>query len=163
MDDHGPIFVRLDRVGKNGAVFPLLKFRSMTGNDNAAYGKSGTTTLRVTRVGHFLRKSRLDELPQFWNLLRGEVSSVGPRPESPALVALYEKEIPYYGVRHFIKPGLTGWAQLYHDNHPHHGAAVAATREKLSYDLYYLEHRSLMLDVVITLKTIKKLLMRSGA
>jgi lipopolysaccharide/colanic/teichoic acid biosynthesis glycosyltransferase len=163
LEGDGPVFVRLDRVGKEGRVFSLLKFRSMTGNDNAAYGTSGQSKLHVTRIGGFLRKSRLDELPQFWNLLRGDLSFVGPRPESPALVALYQKEIPYYSARHLIKPGLAGWAQLYHDNHPHHGADVEATREKLSYDLYYLRHRSLMLDLVIALKTIKKLLARSGA
>jgi lipopolysaccharide/colanic/teichoic acid biosynthesis glycosyltransferase len=94
--------------------------------------------------------------------LRGDLSLIGPRPEFPALVEEYNKQIPYYNVRHIVKPGLSGWAQLYHDNHPHHEAEVGATREKLSYDLYYLKHRSLTLDVVIALKTIKKLLTRSG-
>jgi lipopolysaccharide/colanic/teichoic acid biosynthesis glycosyltransferase len=94
--------------------------------------------------------------------VRGDLSLIGPRPELPSGVALYEKEIPYYGMRHLIKPGLSGWAQLYHDNHPHHAAQVGATKEKLSYDLYYLKHRSLALDIVIILKTLKKLLTRSG-
>jgi lipopolysaccharide/colanic/teichoic acid biosynthesis glycosyltransferase len=101
-------------------------------------------------------------LPQLWSIVSGQLAFVGPRPELPALVVLYTKEIPYYGMRHLIKPGLSGWAQLYHDNHPHHGTQVEATREKFSYDLYYVKHRSLVLDVTIALKTIKKLLSRSG-
>lgn len=161
-DDGGPIFVGLDRVGRDGRVFKLLKFRSMSGNDNAEYGKEGVSKLKVTRAGQFLRVSRLDEIPQFWNVLRGDVSLIGPRPEAPSLVGLYDKEIPYYSMRHLITPGLSGWAALYHDNHPHHGTEVEATREKLSYDLYYLKHRSFTLDVVIALKTIKKLITRSG-
>jgi lipopolysaccharide/colanic/teichoic acid biosynthesis glycosyltransferase len=162
LDDGGPIFVGLDRVGRDGKVFKLLKFRSMSGNDNAEYGKAGVSRLTVTRVGAFLRVSRLDEIPQFWNVLRGDVSLIGPRPEAPSLVTLYDKEIPYYSMRHLITPGLSGWAQIYHDNHPHHGTEVEATREKLSYDLYYLKHRSFALDIVIALKTIKKLITRSG-
>ncbi|HUD03071.1 MAG TPA: sugar transferase [Candidatus Paceibacterota bacterium] len=162
MQDGGSLFVRLDRVGKNNQIFSLVKFRSMSGNDNADYGKSGTTKLVVTPVGKVLRTSRLDEIVQFWNVVKGDMSLIGPRPEAPALVALYEKNIPYYGARHLIRPGLSGWAQLYHDNHPHHGTEVELTREKLSYDLYYLKHRSLTLDATIILKTIKKLLTRSG-
>ncbi len=162
LEDGGPVFVGLDRVGEDGQIIHIFKFRSMSGNDNGEYGAKGASTLRVTRVGKFLRLTRLDELPQFWNVVRGDLSLIGPRPEYPQLVQIYEKEIPYYGMRHLIKPGLSGWAQLYHDNHPHHAAEVAATKEKLSYDLYYLKHRSFMLDVVIILKTLKKLLTRSG-
>ncbi len=162
LQDGGSPFVALDRVGRNNQVFRLVKFRSMSGNDNADYGKSGATTLTVTPVGKMLRTSRLDEIVQFWNVVKGDMSLIGPRPEAPALVALYEKNIPYYGVRHLVRPGLSGWAQLYHDNHPHHGAEVEATREKLSYDLYYIKYRSLLLDVTIALKTIKKLVTRSG-
>jgi len=162
LEDGGPVFVLLPRVGQD-EVIQIKKFRSMSGNDAGDYGQSGTTQLFVTRVGKFLRVSRLDELPQLWSVVRGDLSLIGPRPETPALVAVYEKEIPYYGVRHLVKPGLSGWAQLYHDNHPHHGTEVEATREKLSYDLYYLKHRSLLLDVTIVLKTIKKLFTRSGA
>ena len=100
---------------------------------------------RITRVGAFLRNTRLDELPQLWNVLRGDISLVGPRPETPALVKLYEKEIPYYSIRSLIKPGLSGWAQIYHQEHPHHGVAVSETKVKLSYDLYYIKNRSFCL------------------
>ena len=160
-DDGGSIFISQDRVGQNGKMIHLYKFRSMQRNDMKLATAAGTN--RVTRVGSFLRASRIDELPQLWNILRGDLSLIGPRPELPSGVALYEAEIPYYGVRHAIKPGLSGWAQLYHDNHPHHVAAVEATREKLSYDLYYLEHRSLGLDFIVALKTIAKMLTKSGA
>lgn len=162
LDDRGSVFVRLPRVGRDGEVVYILKFRSMTGNDNGSYGPSGTSKLSVTRVGKFLRNTRLDEIPQLWGILRGDLSLIGPRPETPSLVSVYEKEIPYYAVRHLITPGLSGWAQLYHDNHPHAVTDVTATSEKLSYDLYYLKHRSLVLDATIALKTIKKLLTRSG-
>ena len=158
-----PVFIMQERIGEDDKRVRVYKFRSMTGNDTGEYGERGVSKFRVTRVGHFLRVTRLDELPQLWSIVKGDLSFVGPRPELPPLVARYEAEIKYYGVRHLVRPGLSGWAQLYHDNHPHHGEAVEQTREKLSYDLYYLKHRSLMLDAVITLKTIKKLLTRSGA
>jgi exopolysaccharide biosynthesis polyprenyl glycosylphosphotransferase len=159
--DGGPIIITQDRVGKNGTTIKIYKFRTMTSNDNGIYA-DGRSQNVVTKVGAFLRKTRLDELPQLWNVIHGELSLIGPRPELPALVAQYEKEIPYYGIRHLIKPGLSGWAQLYHDNHPHHGVAVEQTKEKLSYDLFYLKNRSFLLDIIIALKTIKKLLSRSG-
>jgi lipopolysaccharide/colanic/teichoic acid biosynthesis glycosyltransferase len=117
---------------------------------------------KITKVGGFLRKSRLDEIPQLWNVWRGDLSLIGPRPELPALAKVYEKEVPYYNVRHLIPPGLSGWAQLYHENHPHQGVNVEETKNKLSYDLYYVKNRSLMLDLKITLKTIKALLSRTG-
>ena len=161
-EDGGNVFVLLPRVGKDGKTIYIKKFRSMTGNDAGSYGKSGVSRLSVTKVGTFLRGSRLDEFPQLLGVVRGDLSLIGPRPETPSLVEIYEKEIPYYRLRHLIKPGLSGWAQLYHDNHPHHGTEVEATQEKLSYDLYYLTNRSLMLDATIALKTIKKLLTRSG-
>jgi len=161
-EDGGSVFVSLPRVGENNKVIYIKKFRSMTGNDAGSYGKSGASQLSVTKVGKFLRDLRLDEFPQLLGVVRGDLSLIGPRPETPSLVEVYEKEIPYYNLRHLIKPGLSGWAQLYHDNHPHHGTEVEATQEKLSYDLYYLTHRSLMLDATIALKTIKKLLTRSG-
>jgi lipopolysaccharide/colanic/teichoic acid biosynthesis glycosyltransferase len=157
-----PVFITQERVGEDDQPVRMYKFRSMTGNDSGEYGKSGATKLHVTMVGKFMRATRLDELPQLWSIVRGDLSFVGPRPEFPPLVARYEKEIPYYGVRHLIKPGLSGWAQLYHDNHPHHGEAVEATREKLSYDLYYVKHRSLTLDLVIAVKTLKKLITHGG-
>lgn len=162
LDDGGPVFVVQERVGKNNKIVTVRKFRSMTKNDSGEYGKRGRTELRVTRVGKLLRKTRIDELPQLWNVLVGEISLVGPRPELPSLVRLYEREIPYYNVRHLIMPGLSGWAQIYQENHPHHGEAVMETKEKLSYDLYYLKNRSFILDIEIALKTIKTLLSRSG-
>ena len=122
----------------------------------------GGGSSEITRVGKFLRKLRIDELPQLLNVLRGDLSLIGPRPELPELVRVYEKEIPYYNIRHLIKPGLSGWAQLYHENHPHYRANVSETKVKLSYDLYYIKNRSFFLDLKIALKTIKVLLSRSG-
>ncbi|MBX4195933.1 exopolysaccharide biosynthesis polyprenyl glycosylphosphotransferase [Candidatus Parcubacteria bacterium] len=161
IEDGGPAFITQSRIGQNNKLVKIVKFRTMTGNDEGNY-KNGGTELYVTRIGRFLRRSRIDEFPQFWNVIRGDLSLVGPRPELPSLMKLYEKEIPYYNVRHIIKPGLSGWAQIYHENHPHHGQAVAATREKLSYDLYYIKNRSLLLDLQIALRTIKTLLSRAG-
>ncbi len=160
-DDGGPLFITQQRIGKNNAVCTIRKFRSMSGNDEGKYGEAGTTTLTVTRVGKFIRKYRIDELPQLWNVLFGSMSLIGPRPELPALVKQYEKEVPYYNVRHLIKPGLSGWAQLYGE-HGHHGTDIAKTRNKLSYDLYYIKNRSFMLDIKIALRTLKILLSRSG-
>ena len=162
-EDGGEAIISMPRVGEAGRIFNFYKFRSMTGNDHGKYGGGGASKLSVTRVGRFIRASRLDELPQLWNLLRGDLSLIGPRPELPALVKLYEQEIPYYGVRHLIKPGISGWAQLYHHADPHHRADVEDTRDKLSYDLYYLKHRSLLLDVVIAIKTIRRLLLKGNA
>jgi len=160
-EDGGALFIIQERIGKNNQPIRIMKFRTMTGNDNGMY-VSGVTTLRETRVGAFLRKTRIDELPQLWNVLQGHLSLIGPRPELPALVKKYEAEIPYYNIRHLIKPGLSGWAQIYHDNHPHHAEAVLATKEKLSYDLYYIENRSFFVDLKIALRTLQKLVSRSG-
>jgi lipopolysaccharide/colanic/teichoic acid biosynthesis glycosyltransferase len=133
----------------------------MTGNDT---GESAlNSSLRVTKVGSFLRRTRIDELPQLWNVLRGDYSLIGPRPELPALVAAYSEKIPYYNARHLLKPGLSGWAQIYHREHPHHGIDIEETQNKLSYDLYYVKNRSLLLDLQIGLKTIRTILSRSGA
>ncbi len=132
----------------------------MTGSDSGeAVLKSA---LRVTKLGRLLRSTRIDELPQCVSVLRGDISVVGPRPELPALAEVYTRDVPYYHARHLVRPGLTGWAQLYHDAHPHHGADIAETRNKLSYDLYYLKHQSFLLDIEIILKTAKKLITRSG-
>ncbi|HEY9583986.1 MAG TPA: sugar transferase [Candidatus Paceibacterota bacterium] len=150
LDDGGAIFFKQERVGQNDQSIYIHKFRTMANG-------------QVTKVGKFLRRSRLDELPQFWNVLKGDLSIVGPRPEIPDLVKIYAKNVPYYNVRHLIKPGLFGWAQIYHDNHPHHESDVNETRVKLSYDLYYIKNRSLALDMIIGFKTIKILLSRSGA
>ncbi len=163
LEDGFPIFITQDRVGENNQIIRIYKFRSMSGNDNGNYNVSGATTLHVTGVGAFLRAWRLDELPQLWNVINGTISLIGPRLEFPALVTQYEASIPYYGIRHLIKPGLSGWAQLYYYNDPHHAANVEATRMKLSYDLYYIKHRSLALDTTIALKTIRRLLIKGNA
>lgn len=138
----------------------ILKLRTMLLDDRGDPELRARN--RVTRLGALLRKSRIDELPQLINVLRGDLSFIGPRPELPSLVAEYQREIPYYGVRHMVTPGLSGWAQLYHTDAPRGGADVPRTRIKLSYDLYYLKHRSFGLDLAVALKTIRALLSFSG-
>jgi lipopolysaccharide/colanic/teichoic acid biosynthesis glycosyltransferase len=162
LDDGGPIFITQSRVGRYQRPIDIVKFRSMSGNDQGEYGGEGKSQLSITRVGKWLRILRIDELPQLWNVLKGDLSLVGPRPELPALAAHYSAKIPYYNARYLIAPGLTGWAQLRHDRHPHHGADVAETKEKLSYDLYYLKHRSLLMDVFVILQTIRVMLTARG-
>jgi lipopolysaccharide/colanic/teichoic acid biosynthesis glycosyltransferase len=160
LDDGGPIFIRQERVGQNNEIIYNRKFRSMQRND-LELGSASHAQNKVTRIGAFIRKTRIDELPQLWDIALGRLSLIGPRPELPSGVAIYEEQIPYYNMRHLVKPGLSGWAQLYGE-HAHHGVGLDETRNKLSYDLYYLKHRSLGLDLIIALKTIKKLLTRSG-
>lgn len=163
INDGGRIFINQTRIGKNGKLIKMAKFRSMTADDGGAYGQNGgKTKLKVTKVGKFIRLTRIDELPQIFSVMKGDQSLIGPRPELPDLVRVYEKEIPHYGIRHSIKPGLSGWAQIYHRAHPHHAIAVDDTRDKLSYDLYYLKNRSIMLDLRIALQTAKALLSRQG-
>lgn len=162
LDDGGDIFITQRRVGKFQRPIDIIKFRSMSGNDEGIYGEGGTSTLHVTRVGRWLRLLRIDELPQLWNVLKGDLSLVGPRPELPALASQYSARIPYYNARYFVTPGLTGWAQVKHDRDPHHGADIAETKMKLSYDLYYLKHRSLILDLYIILQTIRIVLTARG-
>lgn len=163
IEDRGSIFIFQERAGENNEPIRIVKFRTMTAVDD---GKMQLTKNpeqakdnRVTKVGRFLRKSRIDELPQLWNVIKGDVSLIGPRPELPKLVDFYNSEIPYYNVRHLIKPGLSGWAQIHHDIPPH---SVEETKVKLAYDLYYLKHRSFPLDLKIGLQTIKTLLSRTG-
>ena len=154
LDDHKKVFIFQDRIGKNNAIMKIVKFRSMARNaegDNV-----------ITRVGRVLRATRIDELPQLWNVVKGDLSLVGPRPELPDLVKVYEKEIPYYKMRHLVTPGLSGWGQIRDYDVPRGTADVDKTRTKLSYDLYYIKNRSFMLDFAIALKTIKTLLSRSG-
>ena len=160
LDDRGPIFIQQERVGQNNSLIRIYKFRSMSFNDDE--NPVMALNNKITKVGKFLRNSRLDELPQLWNVLTGDLSLVGPRPELPNLVKKYEQQIPYYQVRHLLKPGLSGWAQIYHDNHPHRGLNIEETKNKLSYDLFYLKNRSLWLDLQVVLKTIKTLLSRVG-
>jgi lipopolysaccharide/colanic/teichoic acid biosynthesis glycosyltransferase len=160
-DDGGPIFFSQERVGRYQRPFRVYKFRSMR---DAAGASEGTKEgLHVTRVGRYLRVLRVDELPQLWNIFIGDLSLVGPRPETPTLAAHYNARIPYYNARFLILPGLTGWAQITHDRHPHHGADVTETKEKLSYDLYYLRHRSLILDFFIILQTARIIVSARGS
>ena len=152
LDDGGSIYFEQERIGKNNKIIKIKKFRSMSQNgDN-----------KITRVGKWLRALRIDELPQLWSVLVGDISMIGPRPEIPSLVKHYEEKISYYNIRHLIKPGLSGWAQLYHSDPPKVNADADKTRRKLSYDLYYIKNRSFMLDFKIALKTIKALFSRSG-
>lgn len=163
LDDGGPVFVVQERIGQYQKPIRIIKFRSMSGNDGGNYGGSGKTQLVVTRVGKWIRLLRIDELPQLWNVLRGDLSFVGPRPELPALVSHYSARIPFYDARHLVKPGLTGWAQLNHHAHPHHGADVEETKNKLSYDLYYLKNRSFLLDIYIMFQTARVVLFERGS
>jgi len=155
LTDRGPIFYVENRIGRFGRPFKIRKFRSMT-------TELALATRRVTPLGQILRRTRLDELPQLLSVIRGEQSLIGPRPERPEYVKLYEREIPYYHARHLIQPGLSGWAQIYQARHPHFAPQAEATREKLSYDLYYIKNRSFWLDLKISLKTIKTILSRVG-
>jgi len=153
LNSQGPIFADTpQRVGKNGKLFKLYKFRSMImdAEKNTGAQWAATKDKRVTRIGKFIRKSRIDEIPQFWNILKGEMSFVGPRPERPEFVETLKKEIPFFNERHLVKPGLTGWAQI---NFPY-GASVEDAKEKLQYDLFYIKNRSIALDISIILKTI---------
>ena len=155
LEDGGAIFYTDTRIGRSGRPLVIHKFRSMSLEPRLE-------DRHVTWVGQWIRPTRIDELPQLWSVIRGGQSLIGPRPEKPEYVALYREQIPYYDTRHLIAPGLSGWAQLYQENHPHFQAEIDATREKLSYDLYYLKNRSWWLDVKIALKTIRALLSRTG-
>lgn len=160
LDSAGPIFYTQTRVGKNGRIFKLLKFRTMIINAEADGVKwTAHKDARITRVGKFIRKMRIDELPQLWNILVGDMSFIGPRPERPEFAQQLEKEVPHYRMRLLIRPGLTGWAQVHE---PQGGASVKDTLEKLQYDLYYIKHRGLIMDIDITLKTIPIILGRKG-
>ena len=160
IDSRGGAFYTQTRIGKNGKVFSLLKFRTMVKNAEV-HGAQWTSAgdARITRVGGFLRKSRIDELPQLCNVIKGDMSFTGPRPERPEFVSTLEKAIPYYQIRHLVRPGLTGWAQI---NQPHGGASVEDSLEKLQYDLYYIKNRDLILDLDVILKTIPVVLKREG-
>ena len=160
LDSRGPVFYKQERIGKNGRPFVLVKFRSMrvdAEKEGPVWATKGDD--RTTRVGRIIRKIRVDEIPQFWNILRGEMSFVGPRPERPHFVAQLAQEIPYYEQRHLIAPGLTGWAQI---KYPY-GASVEDARQKLQYDLFYIKNHSLFLDAIILFETIKIILFGRGA
>jgi lipopolysaccharide/colanic/teichoic acid biosynthesis glycosyltransferase len=153
------ILYRQERVGLNGQLFNIIKFRSMrldAEKDGAKWATANDT--RVTKIGAFIRKFRIDELPQIWNIFRGEMSFIGPRPERPQFVEQLIREIPYYNQRHNVKPGLAGWAQL---NYPY-GASIEDSMEKLKFDLYYVKHQSVMLDILILIRTVEVVLFGKG-
>ncbi len=157
----GPALYSQKRVGKDGVIFTIYKFRSMRSDAEAATGavwaKVGDT--RTTPFGRFLRRSRLDELPQLWNVLIGDMSFVGPRPERPEFIAELTKQVPFYGQRHAVRPGLTGWAQVRH----RYGSTVDDSLQKLQYDLYYIKNMSIVFDVLIVVETVKTVLVRVGS
>ena len=160
IEDRAPIFYQQERVGLDGHPFNVLKFRSMR-NDAEQGGKpqwAAQNDPRVTRVGNFIRKTRIDELPQILNVFKGEMSFVGPRPERPYFVEQLIEVVPYYNVRHSIKPGITGWAQVRYG----YGASADDALQKLQYDLYYVKNNSLFLDILILIDTLKVVLFRSG-
>jgi exopolysaccharide biosynthesis polyprenyl glycosylphosphotransferase len=161
LEDGGPVLYRQERVGENGRTFTLATFRSMRTDAEKGgkpiWAKDGDN--RVTRIGRFIRKTRLDELPQLWNVVRGDMSFVGPRPERPFFVDQLSKEIPFYQQRHAVKPGLTGWAQVRY----RYGSSLEDAMEKLRYDLYYIKHLSVFFDLTIVFDTVKVVLFRKGA
>jgi len=156
----GAIFVQ-DRVGLDGGLYRMHKFRTMTareeGSESPAFADQEAH--RITRVGRFLRKTRLDELPQLWDVLVGNMSLVGPRPEQPAFVERFREAIPFYDYRHEARPGITGWGQINYD----YAFDLEGTKRKLEYDLYYVKRRSTMLDLQILLKTLEIMVGRRGA
>jgi len=156
----GPIFYRQKRLGQAGKVFEIIKFRTMDQNAEKFTGAVWTVEgdPRITKIGNLLRKMRLDELPQLWNILKGEMSFVGPRAERPEFHEQLKQEIPFYEERYIIKPGLSGWAQINY----RYGSSVADAAEKLQYDLYYIKNRSLILDLGIILKTVNIALKQAG-
>ena len=157
----GPVIYRQERVGHQGRTFTVYKLRSML-QDAEHDGKATWASVndaRVTRVGRLIRRARIDELPQLWNVLSGEMSFVGPRPERPEFVAMLTDQIPFYAVRHSVKPGLTGWAQVRYS----YGATVEQSVRKLEYDLYYVKNHTLLLDLVILLETVRVVLLGEGA
>lgn len=159
LESEGPVFFRQKRVGRNGSVFLLTKFRSMVHNAEDIDGFKGEgTDNRHTVFGSFLRKSYLDELPQIWNILKGEMSFVGPRPERPEYVNQLKQKIPFYEMRLLVPPGITGWAQVNMED----DASVEDAPEKMQYDLYYIKNRSFILDLLILLRTVAAILRRQG-
>lgn len=159
IEDKGPIFYKQKRIGKFGKIFEIIKFRTMVEDaekDGAKFSSKGDA--RITKIGNFLRATRLDEFPQILNVLRGEMSFLGPRPERPEFVEKLEEAMPFYTLRHLVKPGLTGWAQI---SYPYAGS-IEENLKKLQYDLFYIKNRSTMIDSMILLKTINILVRRKG-
>jgi exopolysaccharide biosynthesis polyprenyl glycosylphosphotransferase len=161
LDSRGPVLYRQERVGLNNQPFQVVKFRSMR-TDAEKDGKAVWATRndsRVTRVGRFIRLTRIDELPQLFSVLKGDMSLVGPRPERPPFVEQLTRQIPFYAVRHSVKPGVTGWAQVRYQ----YGSTVEDSQEKLQYDLYYVKNHSLWMDLRILVQTVHVVLTGKGA
>jgi lipopolysaccharide/colanic/teichoic acid biosynthesis glycosyltransferase len=161
LDSRGPVLYRQQRVGRGGVIFYCYKFRTMRQDAEADTGPTwaGDDDPRITRVGRLLRISRLDEIPQLWCVLKGDMAFVGPRPERPEFVERLSKELPYYGLRHVIRPGITGWAQIRYK----YGNSVEDAKQKLQYDLFYIKNASLGLDLLIMFHTLKIVLLGRGA
>jgi sugar transferase (PEP-CTERM system associated) len=161
IDSRGPVFYRQQRVGRGGRIFYCYKFRTMRQDAEADIGPTWAddNDPRITKVGRFLRVLRLDEIPQLWCVFKGDMAFVGPRPERPEFVEWLTEEIPYYGIRHLVRPGITGWAQIRYK----YGNTVHDAREKLQYDLFYIKNASIGLDVFIMFQTIKIVLLQRGA
>jgi exopolysaccharide biosynthesis polyprenyl glycosylphosphotransferase len=161
LTSRGPVLYHQARVGQHGRIFTVHKFRSMVADAEADTGAiwARENDSRVTPIGGILRRTRLDELPQLWNVLRGDMSLVGPRPERPEFVRSLTDQIPFYGQRHVVRPGLTGWAQVRYT----YCATVEDAMEKLQYDLYYIKNMSLALDLFVLFSTVKTFLQRRGA
>lgn len=160
LESPGPVFYLQERVGERGRVFPIIKFRSMRQDaekDGAVWAVKNDS--RVTQVGGFIRKVRIDEIPQMWNVIRGQMSFVGPRPERPVFVEQLVGKLPYYSLRHAAKPGITGWAQVCYP----YGASEEDALRKLEYDLYYIKHQSIFLDLLIIFRTAKTVLFQKGS
>jgi len=160
LESRGPVFYRQKRVGERGQVFEVIKFRSMyedAEQNGAVWAQENDP--RVTKVGAVIRKIRIDEIPQMWNVLKGEMSFVGPRPERPVFVKQLAKNIPYYSLRHSVKPGITGWAQVCYP----YGASEEDAQRKLEYDLYYIKNMSIFIDILIVFRTVKTILFQKGA
>ena len=161
LDSKGPVFFSQERVGQKRKLYKVHKFRSMQADAEKTSGPVWAQNQddRVTRVGNFIRKWRIDEMPQLWNVLKGEMSFVGPRPERDFFVRQLEDVIPYYGERFTVKPGVTGWAQI---SYPY-GASVEDAMEKLNYDLFYIKNMSTLMDLMIVVRTVKTVLFGEGA
>lgn len=161
----GPVFIAQDRIGEHGEPMRVYKFRSMRFNDASSKEWVGEGENRVTRVGGFMRQTSLDEFPQFINILRGELSLIGPRNDIEGLGKRLGESIPYYMVRYSVRPGITGWAQINQQYEQGHISpqSIEETKMRLAYDFYYIKHRSLALDLVIALKTLKRMIFRISA
>jgi lipopolysaccharide/colanic/teichoic acid biosynthesis glycosyltransferase len=162
LDGPGPVFFLQRRMGFRGRVFQVFKFRTMTVVNDGEHREASITQAgdqRITRIGHFLRRTRLDELPQIINIIRGEMSWIGPRPEAVSLSSWYEMEIPFYRYRHIVRPGITGWAQV----NQGHVASLEEIDDKLQYDFFYIKNLSYWLDILIVFRTMRVVLSGFGA